>query len=261
MSKRRYKIGINPEYDSTFDNLKERSGILNPNKSGISSVCFDLWSRTGLELILAEWAGTEDDGTFEDIQIKRWVNSRLRDAQDRLAAVDTKFENMKINKQRAGRYPPETMPPEMVEEKHRREAAIDILEGEIENVKKRLAKHQATEKKQDDHLVLAHGPAGSCHGTDPPRSIDGQKVVWSEKQGHFLIDCEKSPFHQMRLPDYYLHIARPWRDAKRALVNELQVQANDLNLPLGERLCHGNEAARIRRLPNIPPWPERPPEA
>jgi len=256
MSHRRYKCGTNPQYDKEFDWRKEKSGILNRGQSGVNPVTFDLFGESGIRQLLAEWAGNSGDGEYDNGS--RIVNSKIRDAKERLASIDTRFENQKAMAVRSGKYPPETMPQEWVSEKLVLQARLDIVAEEIDWLRKELPKFQAQKQKQNDHLILAYGPMGSAAGADPPRSIDGQKVVWSEELGHFVIDCEKSPYHGMKLPDYYVHIAKPWRTEKQRLHREAHVISQNLDLPEGERRRAAEKAWRILRAADIPPWPERP---
>lgn len=257
MSHRRYKVGINPRYDREFDWRKGQSGIL--NRANNSSVSFDLWSESGVQNLLIERIG-EQDGLVADPN-GYWISGLLRAAREAVAAVDTRFENMVIKAKRAGRYPPETMPEELVNEKLVMEARLDICQEEIDQLKKMLAKHQTRKQAEDDHLILAQGPMGTTSGADPPRSVDGQKIRWDEIQKHFIIDCEKSPYHLLRLPDYYAHVSRPWREAKRVAHNEAYAKAHDLEASDGARKKWGEEAARILRAPDYPPWPPRPEES
>jgi hypothetical protein len=256
VSHRRYKIGKFPAYDSMFDHAKGTSPVLNRGKAGTSTATLDLWSETGTRKLLAEYGGNTTDGFFDDG--RKVVNSRLKSAREDLVTVDDRFENMKTKAIRAGRYPIEKMPEAMVQEKLVLEAKIDIILEEIDWLTRELSKYEARRQKQDDHLILASGPRGTTMGSDPPRSVDGQKVRWDEALGHFLIDCPQSPFHGMRLPDYYVYICNPWRTAKRAMINELQAIVDNLELSQAKRQRAGEEAARIRRAPDVPPWPPKP---
>jgi hypothetical protein len=254
MSHRRSKIGKFPAYDFEYDLRKGKSGIL--NRQNNSSLAFDLWSEAGQRKLLTERIG-EEDGQIVDPS-GYWTPGLLLAAEMAVAAVDTRFENMVIKAKRMGRYPPETMPPELVNDKLILEARLDIVKEEVDQLKKMLAKHAARKQEENDHLILAQGPQGTTWGSDPPREVDHQPIRWDEKQGHFVIDCKKSPYDGVRLPDYYAFVCKPWREAKNAAYQEAHKKATNLDLSEGERRRFGERAAQILRSSTEPPWPPRP---
>ena len=105
-------------------------------------------------------------------------------------------------------------------------------------------KFQGPKQKAWDDRVLMHGPMGTCLGADPPREIDGQPIT--VKDGDLIISCEQSPYHEMKLLDYFCRVVRPFHETYRARQAEME------HLPMAERpLGHGITKAD---------WPKRPEE-
>lgn len=256
MSRRRHKIGKFPVYDAEYD-LQKGASVIHNHRHDKGNVALAFWSESGVRDLLKQWEGTED-GLYPDPGGPYHLVSHLKAAQDALAAVDSKFQNMIIAAQRSGRFPPETMPQELVIERLACEARLDVVQEEIDLLKKELARYANRKQEEDDHLILPYGPAGSTQGADPPRSVDGQKIEWNEELGHFVICCKKSPYDGMKLPNYYVHIVRVWRDEKNRLYREAHDKANDLESSEGARKKWAEEAHRLVTGIKTPPWPPRP---
>lgn len=255
---RRYKCGQHSAYDKEFDKAKTVSPILNRNQASISTA-YDLQSKSGLERLLLERIG-DDAGRVVDPQSPTLINARRLNAKLELAAVEEHWQAIRVRAQRAGRYPPETMPDELVERRLQAEAKLDVTNDEIQWLKKEIAKHEAVEQEVDSSQILKYGPRGSCRGSDPPREVDGQPVVWDEDVGSFLIDCKKSPYHGLKLQNYYAFVVKPWGEAKQEAYQKAYAKAHDLDQLEGNRARAAMEADRILKDPQFPPWPPRPEE-
>ncbi|MFZ5451845.1 MAG: hypothetical protein ACOZF2_08270 [Thermodesulfobacteriota bacterium] len=220
-----------------------------------------LQDEAGLRQLLREWQG-DKDGRFEDLKTGRVVNSHLLVAQEALAAVGQKHKDMVAMARRAGR-PASDMQrtPELIREELQAQAVLDIRMEEIDWLLKAINKRLEGKRKEDEALVLLHGPMGSTQGADPPRAVDGQPVRWDEKDGNFLIDCPTSPYHKMRLPNYYADVVKPWRAATRQAYDEAHKNEIDLEASEGSRKLWAEKAQMILRTPLLfVPMPPRPKE-
>jgi hypothetical protein len=193
---RRYPDGENPDYDRAFATQISASPILSGSKSVMDPTAWQMASKKGLEALLIEWQGKAE---------------RVADLLEKIGAA---FENRKVQARRAGRPEPETMPQDLLEEKHKAEARADVTAEEIDFVRGILANRAAKEQaERDTRLLLTHGPVGSGKG-DPVVEIDGQPVRANWK-GDLIIDCPKSPYNKMRLADYIAKVVLPFLKIQR----------------------------------------------
>lgn len=190
---RRYKIGINPQYDNHFDQLKSSSLVLNPRASMVNEITLEV-SFGGASRILADWEG------------------KLPVVTAALEGVAQEFENLKARARRSGRPVPQEEPPALLEKRLRAEALVDITGDEIAALR-RLAEKQATaEATRKPDVALRHGPRGTALG-DPIREIDGQVVV--EREGELYISCPESIYDGLALPTYHSAVVLPFLRALR----------------------------------------------
>lgn len=266
MSHRRYKIGLNPRYDKTFDRVKSQSPFLNPavresqgawqNPEFVQSC-----QKNGLVALIRQFGGDGDKahpGQWLNrlLDPPRWEPSFVMRAEEAIAAVDEDFENMKLRAVRSGRIPPEEMPQELVDRRLVAEAAADVLREELDSLRRELeTKYVKKEQARQDSKILVHGPQGACMGADPVRETDGQKVEWNKELGQFVINCPASPYHSMTLPDYFIFICAPYRAARNAAHDEAAEKLRDMSLTVAERskwqaIYHGQAPIEL------PPRPE-----
>lgn len=258
MSNRRYKVNEFPIYDRTYYHAKINSPVLNRNALTSSSEGLRLWNEEGQMSLLRELEGNKH-GQYLDNK-GRMVDSQLKQAQDLIAAIDEQFQAHCDQVKRSGKNPPEEMPRDMAETKLRAEAKLDILKDEIEALKLLLARHKDRKKETDDDLVLKNGPKGVAMGADPPREVDGQPVKWDGELGAFVINCPKSPYHKMRLPDYYAFVVKPFNEARVKAHRAAHKRCNDLTLNDAERQAAWEKGNMILKNKGKKFWPERPEE-
>jgi len=217
MGHRRYPVPLHPIYSKEYDRLKGLSPFLNPRS--FSDEKLQASHKDGLESLILEWEGQrkgERPGQFyNQMWGGAWVNSRLLNAKETLAAIDQEWSDMQAQAERSGKRLPPDQPQELTDKRLRLEAKLDIVMEEIDALRKELVKYQVKEQKVADNNVLKYGPAGSATG-DPPREIDFQPVV--QKNGELFINCKSSPYDQMKLPDYYEKIVYPFLKARKAAV-------------------------------------------
>ncbi len=135
------------------------------------------------------------------------LEQRKQAVEDALQA----FKNYQQERVNAGRKRPEQMPSQYREPWERAEAATDILQEEIQAVKKALAKAEEKDKQKGvTRKVLPYGPKGSSTLRDGViNQVDGQVVALDEKNIP-VIDDKRSPYNGMKVADYFETIVRPW---------------------------------------------------
>lgn len=231
MSRRRYKVGVNPGYDRAFDNLKSHSPLL-------AHGAIDTNSVPGLKALIAE------------------QTEKVNRAEAKIKEVDERFENMKIVSKREGREIPSEMPPELVEVLLLAEAKLDICREELDILKKLLAVQQAQEKKVQSEDILPYGPDGSGKLKDGILAeIDGQMVSFDKQKDCLVIDCESSPYNRLPVWQYY-QMLKEWKKERCVARSYAAMMSQDLTLPKAERDLWFE---KTRRRP-VPPeqWPPRP---
>lgn len=240
MGRRRYKVGKFPAYDRLYDRRKGDSPFLNPRLADQHpDLSFDFTQKEGVLRLILEYEGQpsgEHQGQYEDLVFDAgWRDSWIKRGQGVLAAVDREFDDIKARARRSGTPPPEEMPLALVEKKLRAEAVLDITMEELDSLKKRWETRWAIPARlAQDARILAHGPAGSAWG-EPPKEIDFQPVI--TRDGELIINCPASPYHQMRLPDYFVHVVRPFLEIKRQLLQKWNDSGRspDVPCPIGCR--------------------------
>jgi hypothetical protein len=130
-----------------------------------------------------------------------------------LESITAEFENQKVRARREGKTEPTEFPPDLAQTAAECQARADLLALELEFVRERLKEAEAREEKKKDEGLLRFGPIGSGKG-DPLREIDFQPVK-ADADGVLIIDCPKSPYHEMRVVDYREKVCKPFVAWKR----------------------------------------------
>lgn len=230
MSRRRYKVGLNPDYDHRFDVVKGKSSIL----GGDTVNKFNMARPQILNSIAS---------------IKHYLKQTEALSKTKEESLTAITENWQNNLLRSGRPIPAEPPAQVTNQRLRAEAELDIFLEEADWLKKELAKREAAAKKIVDDNVLFYGPIGSGKG-DPQCEVDGQAVI--EKDGELIIKCSTSPYDGMKLPDYFSLIVYPFLKAKREAVRAFH------SLPPEQRGPHALNPGGCRPVAreNLPPRPE-----
>ena len=193
MSRRRYKVGLNPDYDHRFDVLKRDSTIL--GKRGPNE--FNMALPQILNSILS---------------IQHYLQQTEDLAKTKAEALAAITEDWQNSLTRTGRPIPAKPPEQVVTKQLRAEAELDIVNEEVDWLKKELGKREAAVKAEKAKRVLEYGPIG-CGKGEPYVELDGQDVI--EKGGALVINCPESPYDGIKLPDYFSLIVYPFLKARR----------------------------------------------
>lgn len=248
--RRRYKIGENPEYDSTFDWLKSHSAIFNPANVSYEAawIADAIQTKDGIKIILATWKGDES-GHF--IKNKILYNSFIKEAENALEEINQRF---KIHKQKMineGRKSPSKMPPDLKKDRLRAEAKFDVIQSEIAHLERKLSIFQESESEKTEKAVLKGGPQG--HGKIQGGilvEIDGQRIV-KDPKGVLRMKDHRSPYNGMTASDYTEHIVRPFQMSKLKLDKENREKAKE-----AARKGIDPKTLKFTKNPPRPEWPE-----
>lgn len=213
MSRRRYKIGLNPAYDKRFDHRKEHNALLNPTGQRMNWTALEATSG-GAPRMLKE--------------SQEHHEATLR----RLANHEEQFEKLKL--QAAGQGRPEPTPsPEFIQERLELEAEADIIGEEVDLLLKMVRDASARKEAARVRDILPFGPRGDRKGgiiksqsrsvpdtIIPVTVIDGQKVSYRDGNEFKkpFIDDPASPYNGLDLKHYW-PMAEAWikehRECKR----------------------------------------------
>jgi hypothetical protein len=220
MSRRRYRIGNNPEYDAAFDNAKQhKSSILSPqNVQGTHAELMQ--TESGCQTLVRMLQGNEkheyvdDRGNTNIAKIQRFNN--------KIDALMTGFENRNQRRLSEGKLPLQELPDELKKERLILEARLDIALEELDAVKEKLKTFQKKEQKSDDSMMLRYGPKGQIQlqGGIPHR-VDGQKAN-VDKNGIPVIEDDRSPYDGMTVMAYQKLVVEPWNERREAYNRKLQ---------------------------------------
>lgn len=190
---RRYRIGLNAQYDNEFDRLKGQSKVLNPRSSMINDVALEASFNPAAVL-------------------QEWEEANIPKAQAALNAAVLEWEKVQAKARRTGRPVPETEPPRILEQRLRAEARVDVTGDEVAALKRMVDTQARAKAAVKSEKILQHGPRGVAWG-EPIKMIDDQPVV--ERDGELFISSKGSPYDGLPLPIYHSEVVLPYLRACR----------------------------------------------
>lgn len=216
MSRRRYRIGVYPEYDRMFDGFKVMSPILNPSRYQCNEAAMRMFGKGSLRSFIADY---EDKGGY----ISRY--------EEEVEAIEEEFSNYQQEATNLGKSIADEMPKKMRRNWLEAQARLDIKLEELDRLRKVYEEIDVKDREAADRRVLYYGPIGVGRH-DPLKEIDGQAVGQTEN-GELVISDNRSPYNGMLVRDYREFVVKPFvRNQER---------------------CKRNR--RISSA-NLPPWPE-----
>jgi len=227
---RRYKIGLNPYYDSCYDVSEGKSDILHP--SPIANVHTLFRDRRNL-------IGSKNE-LIEVISL----------LEDKLTQLNKRFESWQVQLRKEGKEVPEQMTGPQEKEKFMAESLCDVRQEELEYIEGLIDAYVEEEDKSSDALVLCRGPIGSAQLRGGAIfMIDGMKCSVNEDGIPYISD-ERSPYCGMSTAAYYRDIVTPYQKARRKNQEEIEKQIREKKL-IREDVPKG-------KLSGSAPWPEIP---
>lgn len=219
----RYKEGKHPTYDEVYKRVLSKSPYLNKSVRSRSFKYSGVLAN--LESSIAELEGGAN-GFYE-------LNGNPQQALipshvEKLRNIHWRFKKWGQEQVKKGLTlePPKDWPADMLEQRLRIEAVLDVRRKELYKVKELLKEKNAAKRKKEEEKMLRHGPAGIGIRHDPrsskPWELDGQPVRHSE-DGVPYIHCEQSPYHRMTVFDYR-KVADRWKSTVKELAEELKAE-------------------------------------
>lgn len=235
--KRRYPVGKEPLYDNAFMAWEGHDGGLH-------------WASTidQVENLLIQWRG-ERDGLIRAGNLYP-MPSILLDGKNRLRAVRDEFKSLKQKAVNEGRVPPEEPPMDLHDRRLQAEAQTDAARANVRLLEGMLK--SLSEEEDKKRAILPKGPTGAGKLQGGKLCIvDGQRVSPSP-DGILFIDEPRSPYNGLLVPDYRVHIVKPWLRQKGEFRERME------KFDLAKRHADEIGAAFAGKQPQKPPWPPIP---
>lgn len=251
--KRRYKLG-DPEYkqyNEFFDRYLLDSTILNAGSKtmGVHTEFMDL---PGIKGALAQIEGDET-GRYKTHWGETFFSS-ITLAQQKLGELKTIFKSVSDRKEAQGHPRPKQWPPELLVQRLRWEAKLDVLRREAEFLNDRIANYQQQKRVEHNKAVLVFGPRG--HGSlrnGVLAEIDGQETGYKDE---VLIICDAaSPYRGMAVSDYREFVSKPWLAQRRQWMNEKELKRKQEILEKGFSNTETQLGLRKIHPSSLPKWP------
>lgn len=208
MIKQNSTITKTSTYTRVYETAKRHSVILNPNKPGL---------HVGIESDKARWPQLlklfdgDDNGEVMD-RYGQKAPAYITKAKNELLAVEKKFTKYQHNAVKMGRPKPTTWPADLLEEKIKAQARLDVLKEERAVIENYVNEMEAKKKKERN--MLEYGPIGTTTLNNGAISeIDGQHVK-TDAKGVPRINDDESPYNGMRTSVYYDKIVHPWNNGR-----------------------------------------------
>jgi len=251
--KRRYKQG-DPEwkqYNDFFDRCLLNSNILNAGNQAIG-LHTEFMDLPGIKGALAQIEGDEN-GRYKTHWGETFFSS-ISLAQQKLGELKNTFKAVCDRREAQGHPRPRQWPPELLVQRLRWEAKLDVLRREAEFLNDKIANYQQQKRVEHNRAVLEFGPRGNGHLRDGILTeIDGQECGY--KDDTLIILDAASPYRGMAVSDYREHISKPWLAERRRWMIEkeekrkqeiLEKGFSNIEIPLTSRKIHPS---------SLPKWP------
>ncbi len=255
--KRRYTPSNKAEYkiySEWFDKYLMDSNIMNSENNDINAFMI-FWDAPTMKATLYKLEG-DAKGEFKRVD-KVIVPALIPNTRKRFQLMKDKFEIYCNQKESLGYERPTEWPIELLTERLKIEARLDVYLREAEYIKAKLEAAQVVKKEIDDKKILHYGPQGSGRLRDGQLcELDGQEVQMVG--GVLVITSEASPYYGMKVSDYRKHICEPWRikrtneveDATKRRQEEIQEKGfSRIEIPSVTGPRHIDKS-------QLPPWPK-----
>ncbi len=263
--KKRYdlKHPHHDKYNEFYVKFQHESEILNAGRETHPSLQMIIFDKKNIETQVLIREGNNERQYYK---LNKPCDCHLKIYEDQLREVEYRFKSYQKSRVQQGYEQPKEWPPDLLVEKLRLEAKLDVCQGEVEILKRKLAELDSVVKKKEDSDVLAYGLIcrGTFHGLNAPndalirvlKEIDGQLISQLD-DGTLYINDPRSPYDGMLVSDYR-RLAREWVlekiHADRAKLEQLQETAQKNGLVVPNQLPFQSRC-RVSRN-SLPKWPE-----
>jgi hypothetical protein len=249
-------------YTDNFIRYKMQSNILNSgDMPGMDTIFFD---RENIKSELLTRVGDEN-GKY--LRGKRESTAFIPYLEIQLEAIEQKWKDYQKRKLNSGYPKPTEWPKELLNEKLKFQARLDVTQSEVDALTKKLKEFKDVEEQKTDNNVLEYGCIGHghFHGTraaDPDlintlKEIDGQTISQTG-DGLLIINDSRSIYFGLSVADYRGKVCKQFineqRQRDREKLKKLQLKAREEGLPLPKQLV-ARGPVKISKS-SLPPWPE-----
>lgn len=251
--KRRYSslVREHKQYTDFFDKYLLDSTILNDRNQRIN-IHTQFADLNGMKSTLYQLVGDEK-GRYTN----PWgedVFSFITSAENQLENIKTRFESYVSNRVAQGHAKPKEWPPELLKERLRLEAHIDVMNREAEFLRNEIANYKEKENTKRASKILEHGPLGNgVLRNGNLVSIDDQLTAF--KDDVLIISDPASPYNGMAVSDYREHVVKPWTAQRRQMMIEKENQRAKEILKTGKSKIEVHLSRRKIHPSSLPPWP------
>jgi len=252
--KRRYKQG-DPEYKQYtdfFDRYLLDSTILNAGSKTIG-VHTEFMDLPGIKGALAQIEGDEN-GRYKTHWGETFFSS-ISLAQQKLGELKNTYKAVCDRKEAQGHKRPNQWPPELLVQRLRWEAKLDVLRREAEFLNDKIANYQQQKQVEHNKAVLVYGPRGNGSLRNGVLAeIDGQETGYKDET--LIIIDSASPFRGMAVSDYREHVSKPWLAQRRQWMNEKELKRKQEILEKGFSNIESQLGLRKIHPCSLPKWPD-----
>lgn len=144
-------------YHDSFDKFQKESRIINASAETHPGMQTILWDKPNLEGILLEYQG-DDKGLLK--RKSETCLALIPQAQEKLDKLNQAFIGYCRQMVMMGKRKPTEWPAELLAERYRAEAKLDVITWEVETLKERIKTYTDTELEVSNSQVLKNGPIG-----------------------------------------------------------------------------------------------------
>jgi hypothetical protein len=242
------------QYSDFFDRFLLQSNILN-NTGGETIMVDRIVSNnlTAIKSTLYELEG--DEANVYEKKKNITIRATIPVTERALEMVHERFELFCQMRQNLGHPKPTQWPKELLTERLRLEARLDVHKREAEHLRDLLDKAQEVKKQIDSEKVLQFGPRGNGE----LRNGELVKIDYQEcgfKFGTLMITDDNSPYKGMSVENYRTHIVKPFRDAQNKLLKKLHDQKKkEMDENRFTRVIIPSYGTKKVSRNSLPPWP------
>lgn len=252
-SRRRYTpIKDYPVYSKEFDRLRILSPILNQDSR--PSVHTIFFNKRNIETELEKISDVKTKGSLPNLK-------------DQLKTLEFRFDNLKRDCRKQGYQIPDKIPIDILNERYRIEAQIDVVLEEKEQLEVMLKTMSDKVVKELSVKMLLKGLFGVSHNhgfrshdpdlIDQMAEIDGQNVSMCPA-GILIVDDEASIYNGLAISDYR-KLCKIWTDeryrADAELLIKMQKEARLQGQEVPTSTGHSfNRNVSRSDLPKFPTW-------
>lgn len=265
--KKRYdnKHPFNTLYNEYYVNIQHKSEVLNIGRDNIPNTDMIFWDKARIQTEILRREGNDKRMYFK---LGQPCKCLLLLYEEDVQIIESQFKNYRKSRQNLGyEKPGETdYPKDMLKQKLEAEAHLDVCQGELEILQKKLVEIDSRIVEIEDSHMLEFGLIcrGSFHGTRAKsddlvnvlKEIDGQLLSQLE-DGTLWISDERSPFCGMSLPDYR-KLAKQWvyeqMNADADKLWQMQEEARKTGQVVPDQLMLRSRR-RVSKS-SLPKWPE-----